>query len=293
MQNIWLLLLIFLFVSCVTAVEVDLPEHESLIVVNSYLVNNDSVKVHISNSAKQTNNLQTYLLNAEVILKTDQLLDTLVFKRDGWYHSSIVAKAGKAYNLEVNAKGFKNVTANEILPLPVNFKLENYIARVGINEFGVFYSSIDIVIDDDCNAVNYYEIECRNHKQVRRLDNGIFSSGVWSDTPEIVEEIQTGEGAHYLVFSDEKFKTPKIRVNVQYCYSNNIDSVSIIVRAVSFDYYRYKKSLIKHTRGQINDDLWGGYGNYPLYVNIENGYGIFAGYSETVIPYYTYTELKP
>ncbi len=283
------LLIIFLG-GCVKEVQVELPEHQPKIVVNSFLSNDDTIKIHVSSSAKQTDYLPNVLREAEVILASGSKTDTLVAKNDGWYHSKLIAKAGNEYSIRVNAKGYKSVYARDIIPYPIHFSIENFIARSGVNEFGFFNSSLDVIIEDDPNCINYYEISYRNHKSVRRIDNGIFNSGIWSETPGIKSE--DTEGDQYLIFSDETFNGQKKQISIYYNYSNNIDSVSIFTKAVSFDYYCFKKSLTRHMQGQVSGDLWGGYDIYPLFSMIENGYGIFAAYAETEKSLYTYTKMK-
>jgi hypothetical protein len=54
------------------------------------------------------------------------------------------------------------------------------------------------------------------------------------------------------------------------------------LRQVTEDYYRFKKQLYLYEEGRYADGIITSMTNANLYSNIENGYGIFAGYSSFV-----------
>ena len=283
-----------LFLSaCIQPVDIELPVHESKLVVNSFLSYGDSIKVHVSKSMGQTENLPRYLSDATVVVKTGSLSDTLLFGKDGWFYSKWIAMPNTIYQFDVSTKEFEKVSAQDTVPEPVDFNLENFIARTTVDDMGNFFSSVDIVIDDDMKDSKFYEIYYKNHERVRRVDVSINGSGIRSQTQEIVEQVDD-KTMGTLLFSNEPFQGKnELRLNVKYVYSNNIDSVAIWVRTLSAEYYKYKKSARKHSWGQITDDIWGGYDIYPLYSNIDNAYGVVAAYSETQKSIYTYSPLEP
>ena len=144
------------------------------------------------------------------------------------------------------------------------------------------------MFEDGEGQDDYYEISYRNHKRLRWEDNRIVWGGIWSENPEVkVENLEHSFG-NDLIFTDKLFDGQKKTVTVHYFYSNNIDSVDIILRHVSEDYFEYKKSLARHQEGKYDDVIWGGAGVFPLYSNIDNGYGVFAGYAETRRTFYSY-----
>ncbi|MFA9391598.1 MAG: DUF4249 domain-containing protein [Prolixibacteraceae bacterium] len=279
--------------ACIKPVDIELPVHESKLVINSFLSYGDSIKVHVSKSVGQMEYLQPSLSLATVVVKTGSLSDTLLFGKDGWYHSEWIAASNTIYQIDVNTQEFENVLAQDTVPGLVDFDLENFIARTAVDDMGNFFSSVDIVIDDDLKEDKFYEIYYQNHDRVRRVDASINGSGIRSKTKEIVEQVDD-KTMGTLLFLNEPFQgKSELRLNVEYVYSNNIDSVSIWVRALSEEYFKYKKSMNKHTWGQLTDDIWGGYDIYPLYSNIDNAYGVVAAYAENKKSIYTYSPLEP
>lgn len=294
MKNLFCILTFFLiFSACIKPVDIDLPVHQSKLVVNSFLLAGDTIKVHVSKSVGQKDYLPAYLSNALVIVTADHLTDTLKFGKYGWYWSAWKAEPTANYLFEVSTPDYEKVWTRVTVPEPVSFSLENFIPRTSASEQGFFISSIDVVINDDLKCTKYYQLFQKNHESVRRVDNGIYGNGIRSHTPEIIEQMED-ETLGDLIFTNEPFQgNDELRLNIEYAYSNNIDSISIHIYALSEECYRYKISQRKHSWGKIMDNIWGGYDIYPLYSGVENGYGIVASYAESKLSFYTYSPIEP
>jgi len=173
---------------------------------------------------------------------------------------------------------------------PVSFKLENFVARDIVNDWGDYFSSIDVVFNDDPYRNDFYEVKAKIGAIVRKESNGIFSGGTRSNDIVLKNEGYT-EGIYTddMAFSDALFNGDTCSLNIHFAYNDNVDYVYIILRSVSENYYRYKKSLYRYEVNSFSNIL-NSSNPVGLYSNIENGYGIFAGYSETVDSMYTYSE---
>lgn len=287
------IVLLLILSACIKPVDIDLAAHQSKLVVNSFLSYGDTIKVHVSKSIGQKESLPPYLPNALVVVYAEGLSDTLELKKDGWYCSEWKACGNTEYCIEVSSAGFEKVSAQQTVPEPPVFTLENYIARTKVNEMGLFSSTLDVVIEDNLKDTNFYTVLYRTHKPVRRIDAFIYGNGIQSQTPELVDQAEDNT-LGVLTFSTAPFQGKKeLRFNIEFAYSNNIDSVDIYVRSLSADYYTYIKSMNKHTWGQITDDIWGGYDIYPLYLNIDNAYGVVVANAESNKSFYTYSPLVP
>ena len=85
-----------------------------------------------------------------------------------------------------------------------------------------------------------------------------------------------------ILLSDELFDGKNVRLKLYSEYSDYDTELYIYFRSVSRTYYQYKKKLLRHIENQYSN-IWSGTGNpVTLFSNIENGYGIFAGYCEQV-----------
>jgi hypothetical protein len=80
------LLLIFILNSCRKEILIDLPDHESLLVVNCFFTPEEVCRVKVSASASLYDNEDKDQDNALVLLYADDVIaDTLVYTEDGIY----------------------------------------------------------------------------------------------------------------------------------------------------------------------------------------------------------------
>jgi len=54
------------------------------------------------------------------------------------------------------------------------------------------------------------------------------------------------------------------------------------LRNLTYEYYRFKKQLYLYEKGRWADGITSSMTNANVYSNIENGYGVFVGYSSVV-----------
>lgn len=278
--------------SCEKEVDISIPAHEPLIVVNALFKSGDSMNVHISTSGHISEPLLQGLGAATVILYSGNNTNNLLPGKNGWYSSAQKAIEGGSYKLEVTYDSYKQVIATDYVPHPVSFGLANYIPQESVDDWGHIFSSIDVLITDNAAQTNYYEIEVRPGAKIRSVPNSGYNAGTKSNSMIIKNEGYTGEiFTKSLVFSDALFNGKTIALKIGFAYNNNVDHTIVSLRSVSENYYRFKKSLYRYEENSYAD-IWNTSNPVGLYSNIENGFGIFAGYSEVCDSAYTYTGEK-
>ncbi len=282
-------LVVFLF-SCKKEVFIDIPDHESQIAVNAFLENGEEIAVHVSRSGQVSESIDSFLQGATVVLYADDVPDTLAFSDDHWYKTGQKASPGINYLLKVYHPDFEETLSGDAFPAPVTFKMQNFVAKDAVDEWGFIYSSIDVVFNDDPGRNDYYELRTELGETVRQESNMIFNGGTRSNDVIIKNEGFTGEFfTGGIAFSDKLFNGDTASIKIRFAYNANVDYVYIILRSVSENYYQYKKSYYRYTVNASND-IWNTSNPVGLFTNIENGYGIFAGYSEVKDSIYTYSE---
>ncbi|MBN1924502.1 MAG: DUF4249 domain-containing protein [Prolixibacteraceae bacterium] len=281
-------LLAAVFFSCEKEVFIDIPEHESLITVNAFLENGEEIAVHVSQSGQISESIDSFLQGATVVLYADNIPDTLVFGGDHWYKTGQKASPGMNYSLRVYHPDFKEALTGDAFPAPVNFNLENFVAKDAVDDWGYIYSTIDVVFSDNSNRNDYYEIEANIGETVRHESSSTFYAGIES-TDMILKNEGYSDNNQTLNFSDALFNGEEVRIKFRFAFNLNVDYVYITLRSVSENYYRYKKSLYRYEVNSFNSIL-NSSNPVGLFTNIENGYGIFAGYSEVTDSIYTYPE---
>lgn len=294
-------IIIFLF-GCELIVDIDVPfEHQSLTLNSVFTI--DSIwtaTVTLNRHILDDNNFQT-VDNALVIIYDENApIDTLIGMGDGVYKSDNGKPVvGKQYTIKASAENFKTITSTSLIPPAVPILSVTSEESLNPNEPGKTYT---IKFNDEPNVDNYYQIFLETKREYPRVDpatsnltlqGSIVRIQIESADPTLENEnLYLGDG---ILLKDFLFDGKMVEfsfkdINGYTSFSNN---VTIKLRSLSGDYYNYltTSQLQRHTSGDpfaqpVN-----------VYNNIENGFGIFAGYSEFVVAQYdpapVITEFSP
>ena len=283
MKNIFPLILIFFLCSCETVINVDLPEHESKLVMNSFINPDSLVSVHISNSLSILDNGK--LNNAEnavvELYENDNLVETLQHSSDGNYTSAGKYPAiGNTYKITASANGYEDVSASTTVPPAISISSFNLKDSVLAGPHGNVEASLDITINDPANK-NYYMLEVFEIDTLTfdttfyHPGNGINYYYIFSDDHAIGEE-QNGTA---LLFTDEFFNGKSYRLTVKFdsYFLNTNPGYPVYLKLTSLneDLYLYKKTFATHLQNKGNPFAE----PVQVYNNIKNGFGIFGGFS--------------
>ncbi len=141
------------------------------------------------------------------------------------------------------------------------------------------------------NGISFWELEkqslFKHNMTLFSFDPSILEEG-FSVPERIIPE------QDILFFSDELFNGSEktIRINSWPYYTNLYTTSSFFVpkrkftiyfRTVSKQYYTFRKTQKIYSELLFQEDIWRGTGDFvQLYSNVENGYGLFAAYSESI-----------
>ncbi|MBA7532905.1 hypothetical protein ES705_25135 [subsurface metagenome] len=275
----YLFFMLFLLTSCTKEVVIYLPDHEGKTVINSFFSPDALLCVHVSRSRVTTDTFFIQETVPVVVLKYAEKTDTLQSTGNGYYVSqNHVPQVETRYSIEVSSTEYGKATASDKIPEEVPFEVINYMQEAGIDVEGCNFSSITIRFNEPPGEKNYYEIkgvhESKPGEKLRYEKLRLWSNDV----------VIRNEGYDNLIFSDELIngKSHTLAFNFyHFVYKKKIESRFFIhFRSVSENYFFYKKKLMLHFENQISDIGYGTGNPVNLYSNVENGYGIFAGYSE-------------
>lgn len=293
-KTLFFLLLIFILISCTKKISIDLPKKEPKLVINSFFIPftlpyPESFKVKVSQSSPLLDtSTMNAITDATVIISSDNQIDTMKYNDSLKYYDLgfTFPEAGKNYQLKVIKSGFKTVISNDVVPSKVKMTSYEINPIAGTNDCGDIYSEITINFNDPPNEENFYEVEVSEDTtfQIFSNDNIITSESYY---PSLLSF--DAENPEYLLFNDNYINGEKHQLKVfyyprQYDESDgryiNSQVIFLHFRSVSENYYKYKTSLLQHLYRQQGDILYGTGEPVNVFSNIENGYGIFAGYQE-------------
>ena len=299
------LLFSFLLFSCEdmeTVVNLDIPPHTPVLVLNSIIDTDSEVRVLVSHSVGAFEQIiPSCITDAEVLLfENNQFVDTLMidlintdsvyyFNTLGenqilmnYYTSDIIPNSGSTYSVEVNHPNYESITASTYVPEDVIIYNIQIDTVTDDEKIGFSFS-----FNDDGIQQNSYRLKLFSSCIKTWIDDGDtveypLPSGwmmMMSNDPSFPEGIPfegyTFEGSQ-VVFTDDLFNGQEKNISIDvesedFRYSD-CDTVTIQFSTFSDDTYSYYNSLGDHSeKGELG--LFGGE-VIPVYSNVENGLGV-------------------
>ena len=290
----WIIVLL-LISSCKEIVSDEFPDFSPVPTVNALLVEGEPLKVLVSLAEKLDTNQLVSIYNAKIDLYVNDLFEeSLSFNNKGEFVSKKIIETGNNYSCIVNVPGYDEIKCNQTIPpKPCIINIE-HINIAGTDKEGESYPAVQITFKNDIKLNQFYEIE-------------IWYEKVYIDTIEkrkvgihnITDPLILDEGLPIALFSNELIKDSVYTLILNYATNNSrkgkdgiwrtvLNPLFVELRAVTEDYYRYKKQLYLYKEGLLADGVFTSMTNANVYSNITNGYGIFAAYSpmlyDTIIP---------
>ncbi|MBK6950864.1 MAG: DUF4249 domain-containing protein [Crocinitomicaceae bacterium] len=270
-----------LLFSCEKEIPLDAEQKEPRIVVNSIFGDGDTIYVHVSESRDvlfegDLPNLTTAVVKLQDI-NGNQLGD-FTHLGDGIYKlTNYLPVVGQTYQLVVTNTGFDQVNAQTQTPSVITISTIDTLRKNDEMDYAIKFS-------DDPSITNYYAIAI---EKISIFDDGFGGYEIYSDYYFETAEIFTQNGStdvdgtkygSIFLFSDATFSGGQCVFDASnYIPVESSDSLIVVVSLMSLseDYFKYKLSLEKYqeTAGDPFAQP------VQVYSNVENGFGIFGGYS--------------
>ena len=293
--------------ACEQVIEPDLPEHRPRLVLHAFFTNDGVWSAHVGRSfpileLQLTADERPAVADAAVaLLAGDRAVGELEFDdaAQEYVFGDSALQAGETYSLRVSAPGFETVRATDAVPMPVPTSVLSYRAlpssRYGSGGWVEF--SFELEIEDPPGEANYYQVS------LYRVFTGRGASRLYLSTndPSILADnnvdgspLEEGKFEGYApYFRDTLFdgRTHEIELSTDFDSGMprsrvsesepDLSGIHLQVLYISEAYYQYLKSARLHDYTLDNPFA------EPLnvYGNVENGYGIFAGYSSRTLEF--------
>ena len=290
--------------SCSKIIEVELPEVQTKPIVNCLFSPGEPFHLHISLTKKPTDTVEYIVNNASIqIIGDNGIIANPVSLGNGYYtDKTILAQEGTTYFLKVNIPGYQEVRSTSKIEISGTSIVEvrseedyNVQAVMGTGEeASIKVQKLTIAISHNTSSPDYMGVSViEDYLTTRLINESEFSNGeepiieevlkyrlgyMNSEDPIITTEgLETYDTHNILLFKDELFERKPQPVEM---FFEKETETKFWLRFFQFspEAFKYLKSWIIH--GYTKEyDFWEVYEPLPLYSNIENGYGIFAGYS--------------
>ncbi len=296
--------------ACEQVIDPDLPEHSPRLVVHSLFTSDGGWSARVGRSSGILEPLPSgdrSVADAAVkLLAGERVIGELKFNEAArvYVFEDSALQAGETYSLQVSAPGFETIRATDTVPRPVPTSILSYRIPSSRSESGTRGDfSIELEIQDPPGEANYYQISLylvftgrgatRLEETLSTRDPSIMADNRVDESP-FEEGTFEGEAPY---FRDTLFdgRTHEIELIYTGVWSQRGDVVQeaevaeaeddqgpvdfstayLQVLYISETYYEYLKTARLHDNTRDNPFA------EPLnvYGNVENGYGIFAGYT--------------
>ena len=311
MKNLNLLLLISImcFLSCdmETVIDLEIPAHEPVLVLNGRMNTDTNIQVLISSSVGAFDNSTPSMVNdANVILFENNIeIQTLTLDTDNtyemyindgnwnsstfldmnYYVSNYIPKENKSYRIEVKHPNFNDIVATTYMPddiLIYNLVIDSTSYNDKLN--------FQFSFDDNANIENYYALELKVAcSKVFEDEYGYFELYDWGGRiemnsndpsfPSFSFDILDGGyrfQGNRAVFNDALFNGQQKNISIDVFTEDfeykDCDTIKFIFSTFSDDSYKYYNSL-SDQRENGGLDIFGGEVT-PVFSNVNNGLGI-------------------
>ena len=278
------LYVLFIFLTaCELIVDIDVPFKEAHLTINSFF-NADSLwtaSLSINQGILDTSRARRIENGLIIIYEENIPVDTLTHVVNGVYRSEDEKPMlGRTYEIRASASEYKPVSGRSYIPMPSSVTKADITESIRVDGFPE--SIIRVSFTDDPLATNYYQIFLEAEQEWIDPFTGVIKSNrsrltIESDDPIVQNKDIIGYDGIFL--RDILFNGGEGIVSFKTSSSNTEFYPAIIVtlRTVSEDFYNYKITGSLHDNSSDNPFAQ----PVNVYKNIDNGFGIFAGYSES------------
>lgn len=284
------------FFACEEPVDLDIKELSPPIVVNGTFTNNQSFKVILTKSGSVLNNTPTQFIdNAKVSILNEEnkVLGTLLYQKDAMFPhyqlKDLKPTFETSYHLSVDIPNYSNLSAVDQIPKPVPLQ-SILIDTISYEDGeGTAISSISLTADfkEPNGQVNFYHFFLYHAVVNGRAQTDGFVENVEERLmPLPITDIQENKTkASFdsdqvgILFSDEFINGQSVQLKllaqIDELETGMYPKLVGELRTVSKKYYQYYLSLARQQESKDRPFIE----PVPVFSNIENGVGIFAGYS--------------
>lgn len=280
------------FGSCTLVVDVDVPIQEPRLTVNSLFTPDSVWSVALTNSRNILDDdpFMPRTVSEVVILdESENIVSTLQQSGFGAYRSIEKPEEGKIYSIRINSTNQNSVTAKGAIPKSVSIlsvKTDTIISELDYGSFQTI--ATEVRFKDPANEINYYRVNLyvksvyeyiRYDTQETVRDTTTLFIGLYEDSPELLERELFNS-----IISDTKFNGREVTLRFKPYFSfgagYTILEAAIVIHNLSEEYFKYMTTL--ELQQSTDRDPFA----QPVKVfnNINNGFGIFAGYSSSYYP---------
>ncbi len=302
--------IVYTLTACKNGLELEITSNPPHLVVNGVFTSDSLFQIEVSNSSNPGQSSQIRFLedcdvrlwqNGKEVEDIESIFETKVVMVNGdpqdvvrhYYGTqTTVAREGVEYEIEVSHGDYEAVSANAFIPFPADIQWLNLTTNNEIIDMnGKAYRKLSFQLQNNVSQMGYFAIQALygNANGSKERIKFYANDPIFSENQIFDEGDRTGgQGRIYdtnkgVFFSSEAFSGQQhvfdIFVETHYLHSNNVFELRVLT--FSYELYAYSTSLLLQQSVSGNPFVE----PVQVYSNIQKGYGIFSGYSISVLPF--------
>lgn len=264
-----------LFASCETRLDLGPIANRSRLVVNALVNNQDAVAVQVSSTIPLGSNTGvTFIENATVVVTDENGTNHNLVYNIGTekYEGTLVLQPGKYYAVSVKAPGFNEASSDLVMPDQASAVKSTWRDSADLDSAGFPTGLITVRLNDKPGVRNYYRLSLFYYDDILAEWKPLKPNTLDADIEQNAIEADDGSW----VFSDQSFdgEQKNIEFITPFGFSFITPKFLVVKESLSEYYYRYFNSLNNYREpGGVFTEAT------PVFSNIRNGVGIWAGSS--------------
>jgi hypothetical protein len=287
-----LIISILIFISCEKTIKMDIADKGRKMVVNSIFAADSLLKIQLFESKYILDGSYDYppLENHSIALFENQTeIETVGSNEFGEYQFTSKLTERNTYSIAIYSPKYGDIAAKSYIPAKTKIDKIEYSTKI-TGEYGYEYVDnikFKVTFTNEKNIENFYLIKIFYYTENYEYDpdTGEIISTTYSKyyLPLTSEDpsIYSTYSISGLVFSDELFDGQQHTVSCEpdfFNYNSVSPYYSIELITLSKDLFNYYRSYAQYE--ETNDNPFAE--PVKVYNNIENGFGIFGGYSVAI-----------
>ncbi|MFN4915575.1 MAG: DUF4249 domain-containing protein [Sphingomonadales bacterium] len=262
--------------ACETKLDLSEVSGRTRLVVNALVNDQDKIEIQVSKTIPLGSTGAVEFVKNAVVVVRDESGNSAGFSynvgTDKYENPVFRAVAGKYYSVSVKASGFDEVFAEMVMPDKASKNPSTWKDSTDQDSSGFPTGTLSLILNDKGSEDNYYRISLFYYDDITATWNTL--QPVTKDAAIENEAIVSDNGSW--VFSDRSFNGQQKSVDfiTPFGYALGTPKYLVVTESLNDPYFKYFKSIENYKAGA------GVFGEAtPVYSNIRNGVGIWAGSS--------------
>ncbi len=276
------IIIVILTSSCRKLVQDNFDDFEKKVVINAFIAADSNLIIHLSETGTIGEGEIHYIENADVTMYIDDLPVELNYQSKGIYFSTEIVKSNTHYLCEIIHNN-ESITSSCYIPSKPILNSVEVTEDAWLNENSELSPIVSFELQNSPNDSLYFEAYMTVFIELVNVNYDTITWDIISSDTTYSKEGGYSIGLFSNIDESDNTITKNIPFSLMsFSFPKPVYLYIFEIRAVSKSAYKYMQSMELYNLGANPEFGSATPPPYNLYSNVNNGYGIFGGYSSTI-----------